>query len=164
MAQQYKQQLISGTLVVLLFASSVQAQSGGSRPQAQTGDWQVVQNLQPGTRLTVKGRKTYLCSVEYATEDELVCEGRRPFAMRRPPSAAIPRAEIHEIRLEPSQSKHGCIGAVIGAGVGAAVGASKNKGVRRAGALVGAPAGALVGGMVGLAVPIFRRGKVIYKR
>lgn len=163
MAQRYKQQLISGALVVLLFASSVQAQSGGSRPQAQTGDWQTVQNLQPGTRLTVKGRKTYSCFFEHATADELICEGRRPFAIRRPLSFTIPRTEIREIRVKPSQSKHGCIGAVAGAAVGAAVGASRAKGPRGAGAVIGAPAGALVGGMVGLTIAIFRRGKVIYK-
>lgn len=159
-----KQQIFSSTLVMLLLASSVPAQTGRSSRQAQLGNWRVVQNLEPGTRITVKARKSYRCSFEYATQDELVCEGRRAFAIRRPSPFIIPRAEIREIRVQPNQAKHGRIGAGIGAGVGAVAGASQARSYRGTHAFFGALGGALFGSVVGMAVPIFRRGKIIYKR
>ncbi len=146
--------MISAVLVVLLLTASA---------QAQTGDWQAVQNLKAGTRISVKAQKRYVCSLEHATPDELVCEAVLPRLTRQPSRISIPRGAIREVRLEPSQTKSGLIGAGIGAGVGAAVGASSGTGSRGAGAFVGALGGAALGGLVGTIVPIFRRGKVIYK-
>ncbi len=155
MATNRKLPIIPSLLVVLMFGSSA---------QAQTGDWQAVQNLKPGTRISVKARHRYLCSLESATEDELVCKVPEHRLSRLPPRITIPRGEVREVRLAPCQAKAAWIGAGIGAGVGAAVGASTGTGSRGAGASMGALAGALVGGVVGATVPIFRRGKIIYKR
>jgi hypothetical protein len=141
-----KLRMSSFVLCMILFESSALARSA---------DWQVVQNLQPGTNLSVKARHRYLCFFESATDDELVCETPRHRRL------AIPRAEIREIRVGRSQAKTMWIGAGVGAGVGAAVGASKS--YRGANAGIGAFGGALVGSVAGGIVAIFQRGKVIYR-
>lgn len=144
--------VVSAVIVVLLLAASTPAQSG---------DWQAVQNLKPGTRIFVKAQKRYSCTFDHATEEALVCKVPRPF--RGPSLVSLSRPEVREVRLQPNLAKHGWIGAGIGAGVGAAVGASSGTGSRGAGAFFGALGGAMLGGLVGMIVPIFRSGKVIYK-
>ncbi len=155
MATNRKLPIIPSLLVVLMFASSA---------QAQTGDWQAVQNLKPGTLISVKVRHRFLCSLEHATENELVCEVPEHRLSRLPPRITIPRGEVREVRLAHNQAKDGAIGAGIGAGVGAAVGANTGTGSRGAGASIGALGGAAIGAVVGTTVPIFRRGRIIYKR
>ena len=150
--------IISSMLVVLLF---------GSNAQAQTGDWQAVENLKLGTRVIVKAQHRYACSVEGTTEEQLVCEVHQPRSFRTT-TLTIPRAEIREVRTLPNQSKDAWIGAGIGAGAGAVTAASTSRTSRGANAFFGALAGGLVGGIVGMTVPvfqlIFQHGKIIYKR
>jgi hypothetical protein len=150
-------QIISSLFVVLLL---------GWNAQAQTGDWQAVENLKLGTHVIVKAQHRYACSVEGTTEEQLVCEVRQPRSFRTT-TLTIPRAEIHEVRTLPNQSKDAWIGAGIGAGAGAVTAASTSRTARGAnaffGALGGAGVGALVGGMVAVFQVIFQRGKLIYK-
>jgi hypothetical protein len=155
-----KRQITSSMIVALFF---------GFTAQAQTGDWQAVQNLKPGSYILVKAQHRYRCSVESATDDELICEGHLPRSLRVS-TLRTPRSEIHEIRRlpQPNQAKDAWIGAAIGAGAGATVAASTSRTSPGAnaffGALGGAGFGALVGGIVPIFQVIFQRGKLIYKR
>jgi outer membrane lipoprotein SlyB len=123
-----------------------------------------MQNLKAGTRISVTTREHRLCFVEYATQDELVCKVPESRLARLPSTMTIPRGQIREVRLLRSQAKDGWTGAAIGAGVGAAVGGGTGTGSRGARAFVGVLGGALIGSVVGTMVPIFQRGKIIYKR
>jgi hypothetical protein len=154
-----KLKIISSMLIVLVFGSSV---------WAQTGDWQTVENLKPGSYILVKAQHRYRCSLESATDDELVCEGHLPRSLRLA-TLRIPRSEIHEVRRlpQPNQAKDAWIGAAIGAGAGATAAASNSRTSPGANAFFGALGGAGFGALIGGAVPIFQvifqRGKLIYK-
>jgi hypothetical protein len=155
-----KRQIISSLLVALFF---------GFTAQAQTGDWQAVQNLKPGSYILVKAQHRYRCSLESATDDELICEGHLSRSLRLS-ILRIPRSEIHEVRKlpHPNQAKDAWIGAGIGAGAGAVVAGTNSRdypGVHAFfGGLAGAAGGALVGGTVPIFQVIFQRGKLIYKQ
>lgn len=144
-------------LVVLLLGPNAQARK-------KPGDWRAVENLEPGRHVIVKAQHKYGCTVEGATEEELVCwaHQRRSFRMV---SIRIPRAEIHEVRTLPDQAKDTWIGVWIGAIAGAVV-----IGIERGGAyaVLGGVAGAFPGAIVGAMVPAFQfliqRGKIIYKQ
>ena len=113
--------IISWVLVVLLFASST---------EAQIGDWQAVENLKSGTRILVKATERYFCSFEGASNDQLVCEVPKHGSLGRA-TVAILRSEITEVRRLPNQAKAAWIGAGVGAGAGAVLGASTSKNVAR---------------------------------
>lgn len=142
--------------------------------EAQTGDWQAVQNLTPGTRLSVKLKLSYYCIFQYATDDEVVCGVPRPFF--RFGTRSYPRAKIREIRIppDPRKSKGGKIGAGIGAGtvvVAAVIAGRNNPSPEYPDALTipvaaagGAFAGWLIGGLVSAVHGTFKKGKLIYKR
>ncbi len=149
-----KRRIISSMLVALLF---------GSRAQAQTGDWQAVQNLRPGTRIFVKAQHHILCVFEAATDSELVCKPLR-FLRLGPADSRFDRQGVREIRRAPNHAEAGWIGAGIGAGVGAAVGASTGTTPRSGSVIVLTLGGAMIGCVVGTIVLIFQRGKLIYRR
>jgi len=138
-----------------------------SSAQAQTGDWQAVENLKPGSSTLVKVQRRYLCYVENATDNELVCKVHQPRSLRLS-TLTIPRAQVREVHLLPNQAKDAWIGAGIGAGAGAAVAASTSRTSRGASAFFGALAGAFLGRLVGMTVPLFQfifpHGRIIYKR
>lgn len=153
--------VFSWLLVLLMFESSA---------WAQTGDWQAVQSLQPGARLLVKAQHRYLCYLEGATDDQLICEvhAHRSFRLV---SVSISRSEIQEVRKlpNPNQSKDAWIGAGIGAGAGAVSAGTKSKSAPGFNAFFGGLAGAGLGALVGATVPIFqviflRHGKLVYSR
>jgi len=137
---------------------------------AQTGDWQAVKNLRPGTRISVRSGHLFIrntCFFLSATDDRLVCE-RAVHARRRmiiPPEAVYERSRVREVRLEHGEAANTMAGAGIGAGVGAALGASANNGTltRGGGALLLGGLGALIGGSFGSEFPIIH-GKVVYRR
>src|SRR5260370_7639101 len=106
-----KLQFISLMVVALLF---------GSNAQAQSGDWQAVQNLKPGSYILVKAQHRYRCSVEAATNEGLICQGHLPRSLRVS-TLIISRSEIRELRMlpHPNQAKDALIGAGIGAGAAA---------------------------------------------
>jgi hypothetical protein len=146
--------VVLGFLLLLLFASAARAQSS---------DWRAVQNLRPGTHITVKTQKSYACKLEQATEDKLVCQHPSRVSRR---TRTFQKAEIREVRLAVDFKRHAAAGAAIGAAVGAIVGASVPTNVEQtrfitaiATGFVGAGIGHLTGG----AIAIVKRGKVIYK-
>ena len=153
--------IFSLLLVLLMFESSA---------LAQTGDWQAVRSLQPGVKLLVKAQHRYLCYLEGAMEDELICRVHAPRSFRLV-SVSIPRSEIQEVRKlpNPNQAKDAWIGAGIGAGAGAISAGTGSKSAPGANAFFGALAGAGLGALVGATVPIlqvvfFRHGKLVYRR
>jgi hypothetical protein len=139
-----------------------------SSAQAQTGDWQAVENLKTGSYILVNAQHRYRCSIESVTDDNLICERRPPHSSRLF-ALTIPRSEIREIRLLPlpDQGKDARNGAVIGAGAGAIAGASTNTVARGANSIFGGLAGAGLGALAGAFVPVFQlalqRSKLIYK-
>jgi hypothetical protein len=134
-----------------------------SAAQAQTGDWRAVENLAPGTRISVKIRFHMLCNVTRVTDAALMCD--LVHQRIRPGEMTFNRKLIREVRLEHSDQANTAIGASLGGGVCVTVGASLgNRSLDRpGGALVLGTVGALVGGAFGRDFPIFH-GKVIYKR
>jgi hypothetical protein len=150
-----KLRIISSMLVVVLF---------GSNAHAQTGDWQAVENLKRGTRITVKARHRVPCIFKTATDDELVCKPPRLFFILGPAEARFDRQTVREVRIQRNRENDGWIGAGIGAGVGGAVGAHTGSAPRGGGAIVDALLGAFLGGMVAGAVPIFHHDKTIYRQ
>ena len=140
---------------------------------AQTGNWQAVQDLQPGTRISVRANHSFgrnPCFFLSANDEQLVCERvlhsrRRMIISPIPPEAVYQRSRVREVRLEHSEAANTMAGAGIGAGVGAALGASVNNGTvtRGGGALLLGGLGALVGGSFGREFPIIH-GKVVYRR
>ncbi len=165
-----RRQILYSMLAVLLLGASAQAQSQApaqDRRRGGAGDWSVVKNLMPGTRISVKTHHRYRCLVENVTDDELVCGTHAPF---RSITLMIRRSEIREIRVapHPNQAKDAWIGAGIGAGAGAVLGGTQSRDYPGFNAFVGGLAGALPGALIGGMVPIFQvvfqRGKIIYKR
>jgi len=150
-----KRQIISSLVVVFLLASNA---------QAQAGDWQALQHLRPGTRITVKTRHRARCFFTMATDDELVCKPPRLLWLG-PAERRFDRQSVREVRLESSDEANGAVGAAIGAGAGAALGASNGNGTltRGGGAFLIGSIGALCGWFFGSDFHILH-GKIIYKR
>jgi hypothetical protein len=155
-----------------IFSSMLAVLAGlfmGPNAQAKknTGDWRVVENLQPGTHVIVKAQQKYSCTVEGATEEELTCwvHVRRSFRMV---SIKIPRAEIREVRTLPNQARDAWIGAGIGGAAGAVAAGTNSRTYPGVNAFFGGLAGAAGGALVGATVPIFQyliqHGKTIYKQ
>jgi hypothetical protein len=140
-----------------------------STAPAQTGDWQAVKNLRPGTKISVQyGRPFHnMCIFEHATDEQLVCERiLRGFSRAFiPPQAVYERKKIREVRLEHSDAANIATGAAIGGAVGAAVGAGAGNGTltRGGSALLLGTGGALIGGAFGRDFPV-AHGKVVYRR
>jgi hypothetical protein len=84
--------------------------------QAQTGDWQAVQDIPSGTYISIKNRHYRVkCIFGTATETELFCE-RRDLA-GNDARIRFDRQTIRQIRLEhPAES--GALGLIIGTGLG----------------------------------------------
>jgi len=147
-------------LVMAVAISSLAA----SAACAQKGDWQAVENLKPGTVVSVKTRHRYPCTVDRVTSDALFCERSRPFLVPIRVPSSFSRAEIREVRLEHNQSKDAWIGAGVGAAAGASLGAASNHVSRFGGGLFGGLGGGMVGALVGATIPIVHHKQVIYKR
>ena len=158
-AAKRRRQMLCWMLVVLLLGPSAQA-------KRNTGDWQVVENLEPGKHVIVKAQRKYVRIFEGRTEEELTCwVHQRRFL--HPISIAIPRAEVREVRALPNQAKDAWIGAGIGAGAGAIAAGVNSKAYSGVNAFFGGLAGAGGGALVGAIFPIFdylvRHGKCIYR-
>lgn len=140
--------------------------------RAQSRNWNVVEQLAPGTPISVKYGRFWLhnrCVFERATEEVLVCE-RVSYGMSRlfiPPVAEYRRKLVREIRLEHSDASNIAFGAALGGAVGGALGAAGSGDTHTrarvgTGILVGM-GGAALGGFIGRDFPI-RHGKVIYRQ
>jgi hypothetical protein len=149
--------MIHCMLALLILASSA---------QAQTGNWQAVENIKPGSRISVKAEHRVRCIFRYATDDELVCKRiHRGLFRSAPPEIAFDRPSVREVRLEKSDEANAAVGAAIGAGVGAAAGASNGNGTltRGGGALLLGALGAVIGWSFGSEFHVLH-GKIVYKQ
>ena len=146
-------------LAILLLGSFLAA----APAQAQTSDWRAVQQLRPGTAISVKGRFRVQCNFREASETELVCSQRTQGRFLRPP-IVLPRAQIRQVRIERAEAS-ALAGTAIGAGAGAALGANSGNGAltREGSTLLGAGIGGLIGGTFGRQFP-FLHGDVVYER
>jgi hypothetical protein len=140
--------------------------------RAQSRDWKVVEQLAPGTPISVKYGRFWIhnrCVFESATDETLVCE-RTLYGYSRlfiPPVAAYRQKLVREVRLEHSDASNITFGAVIGGAVGGALGAAGSGDTHAQvrvglGLLVGV-GGAAIGGLIGRDFPILH-GRVIYRR
>ncbi len=83
-----------------------------SRTQAQTGDWQAVENVRPGSRISVRAKYRVRCIFQRATQDELVCERIQSGLIRISLSEiTFDRWSVREGRLEPSDEANAAVGA-----------------------------------------------------
>jgi len=133
------------------------------QPWAQTSNWSTVQQLRPGTPISVKVRFRLQCNFRHADDQQLVCDERTQGRFLRPP-IVLARAHIHEVRIERADAS-AVAGAAIGAGTGAAVGATSGNGTltRGGSTLLGAGIGGLIGGVFGKQFP-FLHGEVVYQK
>jgi hypothetical protein len=144
---------------------------------AQTGDWQAVKSLPPGTRISVRDGHSFTrdtCFFLSATDDQLVCgralrgHPRIGIILPIPNQAVYERSRVREVRLKHGETVDAVnvlIGGAIGAGIGAGFGATANNGTltRGGSALVVGTAGAVAGGVLARFFPVLR-GKVIFRR
>lgn len=136
-----------------------------SRAPAQTGDWQAVMDLAPGTLISVLSRYDTRCIFDGATDDTLSYE-LVSYASSWAGSKVrtLQRRGIYQVRIEVGHGTHAATGAVVGAGVGATIGAiGSYPGSYAKTALAFGIVGALVGGGFGGTIPS-TRCRVIYKR
>ena len=150
------------TKLILLLSTALLL---ASTAPAQTGDWQAVKHLQPGTKISVHFRN--LCVFEHATDEQMVCEHtlHGPRGAFFPSERVYERRKIREVRLEHSDTANIATGAAIGGGIGAAIGANASNGTltRGGSALLLGTGGALIGGIFGRDFPV-THGTVIYRR
>ena len=131
--------------------------------RAQTGDWSLVQQLQPGTRISVKAQRRLTCVLESADDRALICRIETPRYFNYSPDVFFDRRDVREVRLEHSDGFHAGIGTAIGFVVGAAVGAAKTSAAPGLGALIFGSVGAMTGHQFGPDIAIIH-GPVVYRR
>jgi len=128
-----------------------------SNCQAQTGDWRAVQDIPPGSLISVKTQfGTTRCAFQIAGDAELYCD-----------SGTFHRQSIRRIRLEHLNAS-AVLGAAIGTGIGIGVGVATTRVSRDAETRVYGPAAlGILGGIV-LGVILHRipmvHGKAVYQR
>lgn len=132
--------------------------------QAQSGDWIRVQNLAPGTPISVKAKLRHLCTFEGATNTMLVCGPKLtgPSTL----TLSFERKEVRQVRLEHSDDTNALIGLGTGSAIGFAIGASGHRvdtSARLVGGVVGGAVGAFAGRFMNRSIPITHKN-VIYKR
>jgi hypothetical protein len=94
----HKMKIISLLLAVLMYVPGV---------QAHTGDWQAVEKLTPGTRISVRAQHRTRCVFQRATDDELACK-RLYRSLALSSEIVFDRESAREVRLETQRrSKRG---------------------------------------------------------
>jgi hypothetical protein len=152
-------------LLPLLLSAGMWAQSV---PPASTarGNWPAVEELAPGTAISVTTRHRIQCVFREATETELVCDvSGMPMRMFPPAPAFVFRRDlVRQVRLEHRLASV-AVGAAAGATIGAVAGANTGNGslTHQGGELVLGGIGALVGATFGRTF-CFLHGKIIYER
>lgn len=86
---------------------------------AQNHDWGAVQNLRPGTRITVRHAFHVGCELVRVTDQELTCDRQVADQDRR---VTFRRNRIREVRLERTEQNHWVRGATAGAAAGGLLG------------------------------------------
>jgi hypothetical protein len=135
---------------------------------AQSGGWESVESLPPGTNISVHTRRRFPCKLFDVTTEEIRCSpdllpGQQPNRM-----FTFPRERVQQIHVEKTASNM-AIGVALGIAAGAATGVavcesgkctSERLGMGEL--LMGGLFGA-IGGIIGTHVP-FVHGKVIYRK
>jgi hypothetical protein len=131
---------------------------------AQTGDWQVVENLPRRSLISVEDLHHVIhntCRFQSVVDGQLFCEyGPHLFG---PSEIAFRQESIRAVRREHNST---LIGLAVGAGAGAVFGAARDPdpGIGRGGsALVGAGVYGAFGAMIGSAHGHFSHGRIIYQ-
>jgi hypothetical protein len=131
---------------------------------AQTGDWQVVENLPERTLISVEDMHHVIhnsCRFESVVDGQLFCEyGPHLFG---PSEIAFREESIRAVRREHNST---LIGLGIGAGAGAVFGAAANSspgGGRGGSAIIDAGILGAFGAMIGSAHGHFSHGRIIYQ-
>lgn len=131
---------------------------------AQTGDWQVVENLPERTLISVEDMHHVIhnsCRFQSVVDDQLFCEyGAHLFG---PSEIAFRQESIRAVRREHNST---LIGLGIGAGAGAVFGAAANSspgGGRGGSAIIDAGILGAFGAILGSANGHFSHGKIIYQ-
>lgn len=131
----------------------------------QITDWKAVQQIAPGTRISVKTRFRTLCDFVQASSDTLTClPAHQSIGLGRQ-ALRFERSKIRDLRFEHSDGVNMVVGGAVGAGTGAAIGAiAGGRGYSREGtALLLGSIGGLIGGSMGQEFPI-AHGKEVYRR
>jgi hypothetical protein len=125
----------------------------------QINDWNAVQGLETGRRVSVvtraSGRRS--CRIADVSDSALVCSNRRTF----------PRPDVQEVRAEELQPNKAILGIVVGAAAGGILLFLSSRNSSDAETRVYTPVfGVIIGGALGAAVGhhIHRHGPVIYRQ
>ena len=147
------------------FASFVVWLAAASACFGQNSSWQSVQEIVPGTRISVKTRLRTLCDFLQATSDALICLPAHPSPILGRRELRFERSKVREVRLEHSDALNMLIGGSVGAGAGALTGVvAGDRGYTKEGrALLLGAIGGLLGGTFGQEFPI-HHGKKVYRR
>jgi hypothetical protein len=136
----------------------------GPLAAAQTGDWQVVENLPQRSLISVEDMHHVIhdtCRFQSVVDGQLFCEYGSGFS--GPSEIAFRRESVRAVRQEHNST---LIGLAVGAGAGAVFGAARDTtpGIGRGGsALLGAGVYGGIGALVGSSHGHFSHGKVIYQ-
>lgn len=131
---------------------------------AQTGDWGAVEEIVPGTFISVVKRVRQGCELVKVTDSELACD-RQIGKVER--GLVFARSQVREVRLEEPGRHPMIAGAIIGGVVGGFAGFlgggqandPEARGYARA---FGIPVGAVLGGVIGR--NFHRHGAIIYRQ
>ncbi len=138
-----------------------------SSVRGQTGNWQRVENLPLGTRVSLLTRPPVriTCILVRVTDDQLACDPIHHSLIRLGPGVfTFDRRLVREVRLSNGATKV-AVGAAVGGGFGAVLGAARDtcKGCRGIEIVLGALVFGVIGAGVGKIFPFFH-GKLVYKR
>ena len=130
----------------------------------QTNDWRSVENLAPGTTISVVKRTRLDCDLVNVTDSELTCDHSIAGDMRR---YVFKREQVREVRLEMPQHNQWVKGAAVGAAIGGLLGFLGGRQLadpeaRAYAGFYGIPIGAFVGGFIGHG--IHRHGAIVYRQ
>jgi len=130
---------------------------------AQTNQWRRVEQLRPGTPISIVERGRQECELDSVTDSELICV--RPMS-RVTRKLVYVRSQIREVRLEMPEHNTMIVGAIAGGLAGGLLGffvikQPSDPETHGYATYYGVPIGVFIGGAVGR--HIHRHGAVIYR-
>lgn len=130
---------------------------------AQVGDWSLVEQIQPGDRISVKAHHRITCVLDEIDDQSLACRIETPRWFGSAPEAVFKRSDVREVRLEHDDKFHAAIGTLAGAAVGGALGATRTSSDPVVGGLLLGSIGGVIGHFFGPIFPVIH-GRVVYRR
>jgi hypothetical protein len=130
---------------------------------AQTNDWRTVEQLKPGTPISIVEHGRQECELDSVTDSELICVMPMSRITRK---LAYARSQIQEVRRETPDHNSMIVGAIAGGIAGGLLGyfATLNASdpeTHGYSTYYAVPIGAFIGGIVGR--HIHRHGAVLYR-